>query len=578
MPKSLKFKIILSSAACVLTVGVLSNVYLYSYLAGIITEKADNIDILNLQTVQTRLNSGLEELSSLGSLCAYDLDVARGMRNERMQTVEQTRTVLRAQNALQRYLGAHSAVERYVTRLIAFNDSGVRAQAVARAFNKTSDVDRVTRSDVFKLLLKNGWQQIVMLAPSIGDGRASVVVLRRVYEIPAAVQRGWVYIEMDCAFISDTLSLYLPGSIFVADEGGNVVPAGFAGLPEAFEPEDLKNENTLTQDGRIYKIQSAPLLYAGLRLYSRADVTFLSADSNAILFTTVVIVLTSLTVSLVFAVLLGNIITKPLNRLTRQLKRLAENEFIRDPAIEKGGDEIADVGRTVNEMTDSINILLRETEEMHYRQKNDEIALLQSQVNPHFLYNTLDSIRWMAVIQKSAGIEKAVRSLSNLLKNLAKGVGDKITLEEELSLLKDYMDTQSVRFMELLEFKDCVPARLRDFLIVKFSLQPLVENAIFHGIVPKGECGGISVEAAEDGDYLLIFVEDNGIGMSPDEIAALFASPQNPHPKGMAGIGVSNVDERLKLVYGKECGLSYESEPGKFTRATVRIRKEARDV
>ena len=110
------------------------------------------------------------------------------------------------------------------------------------------------------------------------------------------------------------------------------------------------------------------------------------------------------------------------------------------------------------------------------------------------------------------------------------------------------MDTQSVRFMELLDFEDRVPERLRGFHIVKFTLQPLVENAIFHGIIPTGRCGVITVEAAEDGEYLNIFVEDNGVGMSPGEIASLFASPQKPHSRGMSGIGVANVDERIRLV------------------------------
>ncbi|WP_099469494.1 sensor histidine kinase [Konateibacter massiliensis] len=211
---------------------------------------------------------------------------------------------------------------------------------------------------------------------------------------------------------------------------------------------------------------------------------------------------------------------------------------------------------------------------MHIKQKHDEIALLQSQVNPHFLYNTLDSIRWMAVIQKNPGIEKTVKSLSNLLKNLAKGVGEKITLEEEISLLQDYVDTQSVRFMELLKIENHIDKQFYSYKIIKFTLQPLVENAIFHGIEPTGECGTITLTAYEEGDYLLITVKDNGVGMSEEELKVLRESAVNPHLRGMAGIGVSNVDSRLKLTYGDECGLSYESVQRSFTRVTVRIKKE----
>ena len=133
------------------------------------------------------------------------------------------------------------------------------------------------------------------------------------------------------------------------------------------------------------------------------------------------------------------------DRLNARLRRIAANDFSFDPEIEKPQDELGQIGRTVNEMSMSIQHLLQETEEMYTQRRNIEIALLQSQVNPHFLYNTLDSIRWMAVIQKNPGIASITHSLSNLLKNIAKGTQDKITLAEELGLLQDYIAIQAVR-------------------------------------------------------------------------------------------------------------------------------------
>jgi sensor histidine kinase YesM len=132
--------------------------------------------------------------------------------------------------------------------------------------------------------------------------------------------------------------------------------------------------------------------------------------------------------------------------------------------------------------------------------------------------------------------------------------------------------------MELLAFEDRIPSALRGYGIVKFTLQPLVENAIFHGIEPSGEFGKIILDAREDGDFLLISVEDNGVGMNETDLKKMMLSYQKPHPKGMASMGVSNVDSRLKLVYGEECGLLFQSEAGAFTRVTVRIRKEMPDV
>ncbi|MDR2939127.1 MAG: sensor histidine kinase [Clostridiales bacterium] len=574
---SLKLKIILSSAFCVLVVGLFGNVILYRYLEGIITEKAANIDGLNLQSVQTRINSVLEELTMLGASCTYDQDIARGMRNTEILTVPQKRNVLAAQKSLQGFLDTRMAIEPYIIKMMVVNSHGVMAGAVSREFNGIWDAERMLASDVFLQFTEAGLNQMISVAPSIVDGDDCVVFLSNIYEMPAAAKRGWLYIEMSPDFISDIVAPYTPGSIFVAGSDGNVFPA-VTSLPAKFPLGQLLDGEVVSSDGRVYKMQSKPLAYAGLALYSKTDITSHSADTKAILNTTVMVVLTSLLTAMLFAVLLGSLITKPIKRLTERLRRISAKDFSFDPSIEKGDGEIADMGRVINEMAVSINKLLKETEEMHVQRRNAEIALLQSQVNPHFLYNTLDSIRWMAVIQKNPGIEKTVQSLSNLLKNLSKGTGDKITLEEELSLLRDYIDTQSVRFMALLEFEDRIPKELRGYGIVKFTLQPLVENAIFHGIEPSGEFGKITLDAKEDGGYLMIIVEDNGVGMGEEDLRLIAQSCQKPHPKGMASMGLYNVDSRLKLVYGEECGLLYESEPGAFTRVTVRIKKEGPDV
>ena len=151
------------------------------------------------------------------------------------------------------------------------------------------------------------------------------------------------------------------------------------------------------------------------------------------------------TLAVCLAVLTSAYLSRPVSRLNARLRRIAANDFSFDPEIEKPQDELGQIGRTVNEMSMSIQHLLQETEEMYTQRRNIEIALLQSQVNPHFLYNTLDSIRWMAVIQKNPGIASITRSLSNLLKNIAKGTQDKITLAEELGLLQDYIAIQAVR-------------------------------------------------------------------------------------------------------------------------------------
>ena len=180
----------------------------------------------------------------------------------------------------------------------------------------------------------------------------------------------------------------------------------------------------------------------------------------------------------------------------------------------------------------------------------------------------------MAVIQKCPGIEKMTRSLSNLLKNIAKGTQDKITVQEELNLLHDYVDIQAVRYMEAFSFVDEVPEALYKYRMIKLTLQPLVENAIFHGIEPTGESGTITVTGREDGSDIVLCVADDGAGIPADTLADLLTAERPRSHASLNGIGVYNVHKRLQMLYGDAYGLRIDSEPGCGTCVTVRIPKE----
>lgn len=243
-----------------------------------------------------------------------------------------------------------------------------------------------------------------------------------------------------------------------------------------------------------------------------------------------------------------------------------------DPSIEEGEDEIAEIGKAFNRLVRHINGLIKAQKKMYEQKQELEMNALQAQINPHFLYNTLDSVRWMAVIQKANGIADTVMSLENLLRNMAKGAGDKITLREELSLAQDYVNLQQVRYMEIFDYICDVPEEYMDYMIVKMTMQPVIENAILHGIVPTGTYGEIKVGIRETEKDLYISIEDNGTGVDGKEFQNLVKNRKNKN--GMSGIGVANVDERLRMMYGKKYGLIFEGEKGRFARVIIHIPKE----
>lgn len=293
------------------------------------------------------------------------------------------------------------------------------------------------------------------------------------------------------------------------------------------------------------------------------------------LYVLLILVCTTACVGILVTRILTRRLTQPIQILTKHIRKVSkENDFTANPLIEASQDEIGEIGKTVNQLTTHVQTLLASQEQMYEQKKNAEINLLQSQINPHFLYNTLDSIRWMAVIQGSKNIEQTTKALSNLLRNMAKGVGDKITLRKELALVADYVHLQQVRYVEIFDYICQVPEELLDCMIIKFTLQPIVENAILHGIEPTGRFGKITITARSEENSIFLSIEDDGAGMTQEELEHLKTSLQTSH-NSLNGIGVANVDTRLKLHYGADYGLIYESEPGAYTRVTIHIPKEA---
>ncbi len=237
-------------------------------------------------------------------------------------------------------------------------------------------------------------------------------------------------------------------------------------------------------------------------------------------------------------------------------------------------DEITELGMSFNIMIGKIRELLdakiKEQEEL----KKAELRALQAQINPHFLYNTLDTIIWMAEAQATDQVVEIVTALSSFFRiSLSKG-RDWITIGEEIERTKSYLTIQRMRYRDILDFRVEADAEVLGYTILKLILQPLVENALYHGIKNK-RCGGTIVVRARqrNRDEVLLEVEDDGIGFSPEKLAQLRAelNDDSGEIRPDSGFGIENVNKRIRLYYGRQFGLSLASEYTKGTRATLVI-------
>jgi two-component system sensor histidine kinase YesM len=237
-------------------------------------------------------------------------------------------------------------------------------------------------------------------------------------------------------------------------------------------------------------------------------------------------------------------------------------------------DEITELGMSFNIMIGKIKELLDSKIKEQENLKKAELRALQAQINPHFLYNTLDTIIWMAESKKTDQVVTIVSALSNFFRiSLSKGM-DWITIGEEVERIRSYLIIQKMRYRDILDFKIEVDENAADNTILKLILQPLVENALYHGIKNKREGGTISVRARrKDENEVLLEVEDNGIGFTPGKLAHVYAELANDSGdiNMESGYGIGNVNNRIRLYYGKQYGLSIQSEYAVGTRVTLVI-------
>jgi two-component system sensor histidine kinase YesM len=246
-------------------------------------------------------------------------------------------------------------------------------------------------------------------------------------------------------------------------------------------------------------------------------------------------------------------------------------------------DEITELGMSFNIMIGKIRELLEAKIKEQENLKRAELRALQAQINPHFLYNTLDTIIWMAEAQKTDQVVEIVSALSSFFRiSLSKG-RDWITIGEEIERIKSYLTIQRMRYRDIMDFKIEADEEVLNYTILKLILQPLVENAIYHGIKNKRGRGTIIVRARQKNENeVLLEVEDDGIGLAPEKLAQLLAglNADSGDIKLESGFALGNVNKRIRLYYGIQYGLSIRSEYNTGTCATLvipAIRDEAID-
>lgn len=343
-----------------------------------------------------------------------------------------------------------------------------------------------------------------------------------------------------------------------------------------FEENSLKasgyEEGTyeITTDGHKESVVVGNIAYTGWKLIGVVPESVQTARINNFryyIFTTIMVLMMML---LEGNRLISRKISKPIRKLDESVKTY---EAGGKPDIYIGGSsEIRHLGYSVQRSYERIETLMEEIIRQQNERRKSELDALQSQINPHFLYNTLESITWMIEAQKN---EEAVIMISELAKLLRVSLSRGKTIipvKDELQHRRSYMNIQLVRYKERFQMEFQTDKEIEDYCIVKLVIQPILENAIYYGVgnMDEDDEGKITVRGEKKEDDIYIIIEDNGMGMRK-EVLENILKDNNKVPKHGSGVGVINVHSRIQLMFGEQYGLEIYSEPDEGTRVVIHI-------
>ncbi|MDO4324612.1 MAG: histidine kinase [bacterium] len=558
----------------------------------------------NLQIISNNVSANMENILAFSQWCCTNTDISHYLESikehSRMPSISSDDAYLRilALNTYNRlkeeYNNTYSS--SYISRVVISPCNQKNYLQISDTSSSTTSIaaDILHHSDFFEELLQSPTRIWIGLCsdPLFPVGRYMILpILRPVYSQYSTEAVGWSYVAISDRLFLDYLDsfyleqdsclyLHIGSHIYQLSDGALVeTDFDFQTLSDisdrTFDPNTIARQVKLP-DGSRRTIITCPLGTEGWQISQLLSEEAYQAQSQ--LYVAIIVGITAIIIFLGFLlyIFLNRIINQPIQALLKKIDSIALGDFSRDPSIE-WPDEFGAIGRCVNHMSENVVTLMDKKVEDEKQKKDLEYQILQSQINPHFLYNTLNSIKWMATIQNASGIAEMTTSLARLMKNVSKGTAALIPLKEELDLVKDYFLIQQYRYGGTISMDYQIESdELLQCLIHRFTLQPIIENAMFHGIEPKGCAGHILVKVSQETlsdepRLLCISVTDNGIGMSQETIEKVLKGDTAPTADFFRHVGISNVAKRIQYEFGEQYGITIESQLGEYTTMHITL-------
>ena len=480
------------------------------------------------------------------------------------------------------------ALKGYIKTIAIYPENGVRpylrcidASAYYNSFQT------IKKNQIYKDAVAAGGKMIFLRVDKADDSiyetiRTNKIVLcRELYDLSQKKKMAYIAIGADAQvfeqLVQGAIQNEKEGIAILGREGNVLICCGNFDEAAAayFREEMIGGESGLLKDGNF--------TYEGKRYFfgkSNDNGTYVikhisdydfKEQFKEIIYSPLLLLLGVSVGLLPVLVIVSNIITKPLRKLQSAMEHFKKGDFTQRVEITTT-DEIGEIALCFNDMVQDIDNLIEQNYAIALKEKESELTALQAQINPHFLYNTLDSLYWQAVTADNEEIAENILALAQLFRMvLGEGKGE-ISLQSEIELVKNYLVIQKMRFAKRLNYIIDIDENVYSCIIPKLILQPFVENSIVHGFECEGNENLLEIRGYEEESYLVLIIHDTGVGMTKEQLNSIFTKTDECG-KGLriGKYAVKNVYERLQLKYKEDFVLQIESEPGDGTTVTIKL-------
>ncbi len=407
-------------------------------------------------------------------------------------------------------------------------------------------------------------------------GNSCIVLSRVVYSKYKYMQKqGYLLIVIDeRIFAQNTyknIDLGSGSDLFIMKSNGAVISSQSDNVKKGsvLSDNNLKNQifNNYLKNNKTFRYSSdeGDFLIAGTFLPSldwyivgRVPYSFISSQSSEVRNNVIIVSIIAIAASILLSLIIYASVSVPLKSLLTSAKRIRDGR-LEEKIEDQYNDEISELSFNIKTMVERLKALIVEVELQQSRKREAELKMLQAQINPHFLFNTLNSLKWSAMLSGNKTLEDGLGALSGLLKDTILNKEEIISLEKEIENLNNYATIQAIRYANSFNINYDIEKGLEKSMIIKFILQPIVENSIIHGIDDDERTVNINISARSMEDLLLIEIADDGKGFNPESI------DNSTSKNKLSGIGIDNVNERIRLNFGDGFGLTTKSRRGEGT-------------